>query len=303
MGHLQEPAVADGPGDARDPCSELPRAPDRPEVRVEDMVPVVRLERLAALLAQLDLRAEALECRGRVLPAERMDLHGQGRLRAEAAHELRVVDDHDEPLRRRGDDLLAEQGAAHPLNQVELRVDLVCAVDGQVEPEALLQGGQWDPQPLRLLCGRERRGHAFQIHPVRNEAADAREEVPRRRSGAEAEDHARLHVREGGLGRVPLQLVPGGHSQALRRSSSTSFTSSPITRSSSFSPSAFDALDGSPVTPDQYFRGSATTAYRGISFFPGGLLPFTRSGRAVMIREVSPAPAWPSPSGRMPCDA
>src|SRR3989441_227911 len=217
MGHLQEQAVADDPGDARDPCSELHRAPDRPEVRVEDMVPVVRPERLAALLAQLDLRAEALECRGRVLPAERMDLHGQGRLRAEAAH--------------------------------------------------------------------------------------AREEVPRRRSGAEAEDHARLHVREGGLGRVPLQLVPGGHSQALRRSSSTSFTSSPITRSSSFSPSAFDALDGSPVTPDQYFRGSATTAYRGISFFPGGPLPFTRSGRAVMIREVSPAPAWPSPSGRMPCDA
>src|SRR5881397_2414628 len=89
--------------------------------------------------------------------------------------------------------------------------------------------------------------------------------------------------------------------QALRRNSSTSFTSSPITRSSSFSPSAFDAFDGSPVTPDQYFRGSDTTAYEGISFFPGGLLPFTRSGRAVIIREVSPAPAWPSPSGRMPC--
>src|SRR6058998_3587789 len=91
--------------------------------------------------------------------------------------------------------------------------------------------------------------------------------------------------------------------QALRRSSSTSFTSSPITRSSSFSPSAFDAFDGSPVTPDQYFRGSDTIAYEGISFFPAGLLPFTRSGRAVMIRDVSPAPAWPSPSGRMPCDA
>src|SRR5213594_1805039 len=91
--------------------------------------------------------------------------------------------------------------------------------------------------------------------------------------------------------------------QALRRSSSTSFTNSPITRLSSFSPSAFDAFDGSPVTPDQYFRGSDTIAYGGISFFPAGLLPFTRSGRAVMIRDVSPAPAWPSPSGRMPCEA
>src|SRR5438445_413759 len=77
----------------------------------------------------------------------------------------------------------------------------------------------------------------------------------------------------------------------------TSFASSTITTN------FFDAFDGSPVTPDQYFRGSDTTAYEGISFFPGGLLPFTRSGRAVIIREVSPAPAWPSPSGRMPCDA
>src|SRR6266702_1515621 len=80
-----------------------------------------------------------------------VEVHPSGWKNASAALELRVVDDHDELLRRRRDDFLAEQGAAHPLDQVELRVDFVGAIDGQVEPEALLQRGQRNPQLLRLL--------------------------------------------------------------------------------------------------------------------------------------------------------
>src|SRR5439155_622505 len=76
-----------------------------------------------------------------------------------------------------------------------------------------------------------------------------------------------------------------------------------ITRSSSFFPRAFDAFAGSPVTPDQYRLGSATTAYGGIWFVPAGERPLTSSGFAVKMREVSPAPAWPSPSGRRPSEA
>src|SRR5213594_2782947 len=146
--------MTDDAGDARDPAREFRRPSDRPEMRIEDVVPVVGSEWLVAVLPQFDLGPERLERRGRVLPSERMDLDGQRRLRAEATDEFGVVDDDNEFLRRRGYDLLTEQGAAHAFDQVELRVDLVGAVHGQVEPEALLQGSQRDPESLRLLRGR-----------------------------------------------------------------------------------------------------------------------------------------------------
>src|SRR5207247_2655314 len=104
----------------------------------------------------------------------------------------------------------------------------------------------------------------------------------------------------GRLRRPPSSGPPSRAPQALRRNSSTRSTSPSITRSSSFFPRAFEAFAGSPVTPDQYRLGSATTAYGGISFLPAGERPFTRSGFAVRMREVSPAPAWPSPSGERP---
>src|SRR5207249_9553369 len=195
--------MTDDAGDARDPAREFRRPSDRPEMRIEDVVPVVGSEGLVAVLPQFDLAAERLERRGRVLPAERMHLDGQRRLRAEATDEFGVVDDYNELLRRGRHDLLAEQGAAHPFDQVELRVDLVRAVHRQVEPEALLQRGQRNPESLRLLRGREGRRHAPEVHTAGYETGDAREEVPRRRSAADTEDHSRLDVREGGLRGVP----------------------------------------------------------------------------------------------------
>src|SRR2546427_10233505 len=102
--------MTDDAGDARDPAREFRGPPDRAEMRIEDVFPVVGSEWLVAVLPQFDLGAERLERRGRVLPAERMDLDGQRRLRAEATDELRVVHDHDELLRCRGHDLFAEQG-------------------------------------------------------------------------------------------------------------------------------------------------------------------------------------------------
>src|SRR5438046_682039 len=90
----------------------------------------------------------------------------------------------------------------------------------------------------------------------------------------------------------------------LIKSSFGSTSSAPSTaRSANLCPMAFQAFAGPPVTPDQYRLGSATTAYGGISFLPAGERPFTRSGFAVRMREVSPAPAWPSPSGSRPSEA
>src|SRR2546426_5564250 len=93
--------MAHDAGDPRNRTRELRGALDRAEGRVEDMIPVVRPERLALLVAKLDLGPEGLERRGHVLPAERMGLHGHRGLRPEAGRGLRLVADPDETRRRR----------------------------------------------------------------------------------------------------------------------------------------------------------------------------------------------------------
>src|SRR6266566_897940 len=207
----EEQPVPDDAGDRGDPRRELRGCLDRPEPRIEEVVPVVRPHGLRVAPAQLDRRAEALQRRGGRLPAERMDLDGHGGLRPEARDELRLVDDHDEPLRRGRDYLLTEPRAPEALDQVELRVDLVGAVDTQVHGGPFLERRERDPQLLRHVRGRERRRHALQVHALPDEPGDALQEEPRGRAGPEPEDHPRLDVREGGFRGLSFQRVRRGN--------------------------------------------------------------------------------------------
>ena len=62
-----------------------------------------------------------------------IDLDRQ-RKAAERSHPFGIVGDHDHAVRRRRDDLFAQQRAAAALDQVAARIDFVGAVDGQIEP-------------------------------------------------------------------------------------------------------------------------------------------------------------------------
>src|SRR2546425_13197213 len=88
--------MAAAAGAARNRVRELCGALDRADGRVEDMIPVVRPERLALLVAKFDLGPEGLERRGDVLPAEPMGLHGHGGLRPEAGGEAPLVGAHQQ---------------------------------------------------------------------------------------------------------------------------------------------------------------------------------------------------------------
>ena len=72
---------------------------------------------------------------------------------AEALAELGLVDDDDELLRHHLHHLLAEESAAAALDQSQVGVDLVCAVDGDVEVGLLVEGAQRDAEALSLVCG------------------------------------------------------------------------------------------------------------------------------------------------------
>jgi hypothetical protein len=60
----------------------------------------------------------------------------------------------------RGDDLLAEERTASALDHVEARVDLVRAIDRQVDRVDVLERREGDPERARLLFRIERRRHA-----------------------------------------------------------------------------------------------------------------------------------------------
>ena len=67
-------------------------------------------------------------------------------------HRLRGVRDHDEALRRGGDDLLAGVGAAASLDQPMIGRDLVGAVDRDVEPIELVEGLHRDAELRGVLA-------------------------------------------------------------------------------------------------------------------------------------------------------
>ena len=121
------------------------------EVEVDDVVAVVGDVGLFPVgsLAELGLAAFHLGELGQPLqvelPAELHDLHGHRVLGApEARDQLGLVDDADKLVRDELDHLLAQEGASAALDEVELRVDLVGAVDGEVEARDGVEGGEGD---------------------------------------------------------------------------------------------------------------------------------------------------------------
>ncbi len=120
---------------------------------------------------------------------------------------LRRVSDDDEALRRGGDDLLARVRAAAALDEPSVGVDLVGAVDRDVEPVELVE--RLDPKPeLRSLrFGRGRGRDAAQVEPSRRQR---REQVGDGRSRAEADPRAVLDELRGRLrGRALLGVDAG----------------------------------------------------------------------------------------------
>jgi hypothetical protein len=143
----------------------------------------------------------------RVERAEGDDLDGDGARAAEARHELGLVDDDDEAGAGALDHLLAEQRAAAALDEVEVRVDLVGAVDGEGDPGAR-EREQRDPGARRVGLRLEGGGHAG--HPRQRaraeEVAQAVQRVRRRGARAQAQRHAGLHELHRAVRRHALQL-------------------------------------------------------------------------------------------------
>ena len=193
------------------------RPGDGAQRTVIDHVAAVGLEDLAAPFAQADGRpriAQRIQRGGQtqgggfVPEGHHFDRQDEF---AQARHQLGFVGDHDHAARRGGHDLFAQQHAAAALDQVQVAVGLVGAVNGQIERGQIVQRRQRDAhlagQGRRLFGGR----HAKQLEPAAHTRAQHFHEYLGGGAGAQPQLHAAFDIvqRLGGGGFFQNVLV--GH--------------------------------------------------------------------------------------------
>ena len=151
-------------------------------------------------------RAASIAAPRRAEP-ERHDLDRQ-RKAAERRHPFALVGDHDHACRGGRHDLLAQQRAAAALDQGEIGIDLVGAVDGQVEIGRSRRA--WSAAcrsaPHRRASP-PRSARRSTLRPARDPLAQQLDEMLGGRAGAEAELHAVAHLFQRARRGLPLQLV------------------------------------------------------------------------------------------------
>ena len=114
-------------------CGQLRRFPDRAEGTVENQVPLIGPKwRAVAALSHGDPGAQGSEEVPLRMPSERDDLDRQRPVGAKHRRQLCFIDDDDLPATGLGHDLLVEQRPSTAFDEVQVRIDLVGAVDGQV---------------------------------------------------------------------------------------------------------------------------------------------------------------------------
>src|SRR5699024_10799411 len=117
--------------------------------------------------------------------------------RADLVHQLALVHDPDDFFGERCDHLLAVQRAAAALDCVKLRIDLVHAINGQIDVIDLIDRQQRDTQLTRLrfrgLGGRDR----LNFQAVFHHFAHRIYHMISGRTGAQTDNHAVLYVCSG----------------------------------------------------------------------------------------------------------
>src|SRR5262249_30383140 len=135
---------------------------DAAEPTVQDPIAAVGDEGLARRrAAQPGARAKALQRRLCSLESEGDDLHRYWSAHAQLFNQLGSVHYDREAPTSGGDDLLVQEGAAQSLDQIERApLDLVRAVDRQVDLPVLGEGREWNACGPGLGCRAVGRGDA-----------------------------------------------------------------------------------------------------------------------------------------------
>ena len=118
-----------------------------------------------------------------------------------------LVRDHDHAIGGGRHDLFPEQRAAAALDEVERAVDLVGAVDGEIETVDLVQRRQPHAALFGLRAGRFRGRNAHHIQAGADLFTEQIDEMLGGRAGAEAKLHAVAHFLKRARRRLPFQRI------------------------------------------------------------------------------------------------
>ncbi|GER29927.1 UDP-N-acetylmuramate--L-alanine ligase [Striga asiatica] len=198
--------VLHNPRQPQNPVASLLQIPNIPlQIQIDYVIPVVRHVDLPILPAPSELTQTAPigeqihQPSPGMFPAEGDNLDGHGQPAApDVAHQLGFIHDDDEFFAHGFNHFLSKERPAPALDQIQIRVDLVGAVDRQIY-------GRGDGLLVRLRGG----GDADDVPelPLLQEVGDAVDGVPGRGARAEPDDHAGFHVLDGLVGGDFLQIV------------------------------------------------------------------------------------------------
>ena len=213
LGQSRKRPFSTTPGTHLRPLSSSARSTPARDLAVEDQVALVGAVRVLAVHPQPGVGRELGKPPARVAPAEADHLDRQPRPLAEALHALGRLG-HDHEAARGGDhDLLAQERAAAALDEPEPRVDLVGAVERQVERRLAVQLHDLDAGLACQLAG-ALRSHRRADAVALGEHLDHRPDGP---PGAEPDGHPGLHERRGGRCGRPWRAAPRRRSRRQPR--------------------------------------------------------------------------------------
>ena len=171
---------------------QLHRLLDRAEDAVEHQVSLIGPERRPIALSSYgDAGAQGLEEAPLSMPPEWDDLHRQRPVSAEGRGQLTLVHDNDLPEAGLGYDLLVEQRTTATLDQIQLGIDLVGTIDGQVYHVWWIQdNGDAQGSGLGLDRTRTRNTDDIAQPALAQELPNAPGGDDRRAAGAQPHHHA-----------------------------------------------------------------------------------------------------------------
>lgn len=196
-GAIDEEAVFDDAGRVAKFARERRRIGDAAEVAVENVVAFVGDERFSILLTEDDGSAEMFYFATDEREREGDDFDGDGEI-AEHGDLLAGVGDDDKFLGSGRDNFFVEQRAAAAFDQVELWIEFIGTVDGDVDLLDFVEIGERDAEFGGGLARIDRGGDAADFEAGCNAFADELDGVGGRRTGAEADDLAVFDELKGG---------------------------------------------------------------------------------------------------------
>mmetsp|Transcript_42099 Transcript_42099/g.77918 ORF Transcript_42099/g.77918 Transcript_42099/m.77918 type:complete len:207 (+) Transcript_42099:429-1049(+) len=124
------------------------------------------------------------------------DLHGNGEAGPESVAKLGLIHDNDELIRADLHHLLTEEGSTAALYEVQFGIDLVRAVNGNVQFRVGVERDERDAKLLGLFLCSDRGGDGYNVlqRAVLQELTKALHSEVSGRARAQADNHARLDV-------------------------------------------------------------------------------------------------------------